>query len=373
MTDPTPESSWCEISLPAISRNLSHALDRLPKDTQLCAVVKADAYGHGIENVVPLLIAQDVSYIGIASNAEARAVRDLGYSGRILRLRMATPQEVENALDCHVEEMVGSLTAMRSLLQTLGQAALPRLHISLNADGMSRDGLELSTAQGRDACLKILDLAQNRVAGLCTHFPSNLAADLAASIARFQKDQSWIFDHSPLRRNDVLIHAGSTLTLCSGQDPKTDVMRCGAILYGIAGLRPDFQSTLALKSRVISVGKYPKGSTIGYDRTTCLPQDKVLASIALGYANGYCRQLSGCGEVLIHGQRLPVMGKISMNTIVVDVTTLPDVAIGDEVVAFGQQGNQAIDAQGIEHLTGTIMADLFSDWGQRNPRIVRQG
>lgn len=275
-------------------------------------------------------------------------------------------------MEDRVEELVGTVDGVKSLIETRGQGALPRLHFSLNADGMSRDGLELSTAGGREACKEILDLAGERVVGLCTHFPSNEPKELADSIARFQDDLSWIFANSGLRREDVLVHGGSTLTLASGQDPQTDMMRCGAILYGIAGSRPDFQSTLTLKSRVISVGVYPKGSTIGYDRTTCLRRDRVLASIALGYANGYCRQLSGSGVVLIRGRCLPVLGKISMNTIVADVTDLPGVVIGDEVVAFGRQGDQAISTKAIEQLTGRIIADLFTDWGQRNPRVICQ-
>ncbi len=372
MADQPMEGSWCEISLPKIANNLTNALARLPENTQFCAVVKADAYGHGIENVVPVLIEQGVSYIGISSNSEARAVRDAGFAGSILRLRTATPQEVKQALSDRVEELVGTVDGMQSLIEALGQGGLPRLHISLNAGGMSRDGLELSTVGGREACMRILGLAGEHVAGLCTHFPSNEPKELSDSIARFQDDIAWIFANSSLRRKDVLIHGGSTLTLASGQDPKTDMMRCGAILYGIAGSCSGFQSTLTLKSRVISVGVYPKGSTIGYDRTTRLRQDRVLASIALGYANGYCRQLSGCGEVLIRGRRLPVMGQISMNTIVVDVTDLSDVSIGDEVVAFGQQGDLAIGSQMIERLTGTIMADLFTDWGQRNPHVICQ-
>lgn len=370
MADPAIESSWCEISLPIIAGNLTSTLKRLPKNTRLCAVVKSDAYGHGIKNVVPLLIAQNVGHIGISSNTEARAVRDAGFAGTLLRLRMATPQEVKNALEDRIEEMVGTPTGVQSLIEALDKDTLPSLHISLNAGGMSRDGLELSTQQGRRAFLKILDLVPERIVGLCTHFPSNEPQELAGSIKRFHDDLAWIFANSALRRQDVLIHAGSTLTLHAGQDPKTDMMRCGAILYGIAGPRPDFQSAFALKSQVVSVGNYPKGSTIGYDRSTCLLEDKVLASIALGYANGYPRQLSGRGEVLIRGQRLPVMGKISMNTIVADVTILPGVVIGDEVVAFGQQGAQTISSLAIEQLTGTIMADLFADWGQRNSRII---
>lgn len=370
MDDQSLDGSWCEISLPQIASNLTRVLRRLTQGTRLCAVVKADAYGHGIENVVPLLIAQGITHIGISSNSEARAVRDVGFEGSILRLRTAAPQEVEIAMDYRVEEMVGTVEGLQSLVEILGEEALPKLHISLNANGMSRDGLELSTVSGREACAEILDLAARHVVGLCTHFPSNDPKDLTDSSARFQDDLSLIFANSSLRREDVIVHGGSTLTLASEQDPNTDMMRCGAILYGIAGPRPEFQPTLTLKSRVTSVGDYPKGSTIGYDRTACLSHDGVLASISLGYANGYCRQLAGRGEVLIRGHRLPVMGKISMNTIVVDVTTLPDVTIGDEVVAFGRQGDERIGDREIERLSGTIMADLFSDWGQRNPRVI---
>ena len=372
MAEAATESSWCEISLPAITENLTRTVERLPPHTRLCAVVKADAYGHGIENVVPLIIAQGIEHVGISSNAEARSVRRAGFTGRLLRLRTATPHEVKSGMDDRVEEMVGAPIFLKSLTELLGKDALPKLHISLNAGGMSRDGLEISTDEGRAGLLRIVDMAGDRISGLCTHFPSNEPDELTASISRFHDDLKWVFANSILRRQDILTHAGSTLTLRAGQDPKTDMMRCGAILYGITGPRPDYQSALALKSRVISIGNYPKGNTIGYDRSFYLAQDKVLASIALGYANGYPRQLSGRGEVLIRGKRLPVMGKVSMNTIVADVSCLPEVSIGDEVVVFGQQGNQVISSLDIEEFSGTIMADLFADWGQRNVRVVNK-
>ncbi len=370
MTDHPNDSAWCEISPVQISQNLRHTLDRLPAQTRLCAVIKADAYGHGIENVVPVLMAQGVRHIGISSNAEARAVRVAGFTGAILRLRTATPDEVESALGDDVEELVGSEEGLRAIRDRLGGRALPKLHISLNANGMSRDGLELSTQQGRRACGNILKLGGGRIVGLCTHFPSNHSDELAENIARFQQDIAWVFANSSLRRQDVLTHAGSTLTLASGCDPQVDMMRCGAILFGIAGPSAEFHPALTLKSQVISVGSYPKGSTIGYDRTAVLRRDRRLASVALGYANGYSRQLAQGAEVLIRGQNCPVMGAISMNTIVADVTELPEVAISDEVVAFGQQGGREIGSQTIERLSGTIMADLFSDWGQRNPRFI---
>ncbi|MEP2718617.1 alanine racemase [Pseudophaeobacter sp.] len=370
-SSPVAEGAWCEISQEHLAQNLESTLSHLPRQTRLCAVVKADAYGHGIENIASLLIAQGVGHIGIASNSEARALRGAGYQGAILRLRTATPAEVAAVRPEDVEEMIGTEEGLQALIAHLGHGALPRLHISLNAGGMSRDGLELSTAAGRQSCVEILNMAAGKIAGLCTHFPSNLPGDLSDSIQRFQQDLAWIFANSALRRADVLTHAGSTLTLMAGANPGVDMMRCGAILFGIAGPEPDFRPALTLKSQVISVGCYPKGSTIGYDRTSVLRRDRVLANVALGYANGFSRQLSGRAEVLIRGQACPVLGQVSMNSAVVDVTRLPHVKIGDEVVAFGRQEGCEVTSAMIERLTGTIMADLFTDWGRRNPRMVK--
>ena len=368
-TEGPVESAWCEVSPARIAQNLRHVLKRLPPQTRLCAVVKADAYGHGIENTVSLLMAQGITSVGISANAEARALRDAGFDGVILRLRTATPDEVAGAVFDGVEEQVGSLKGLLALRARLGEGRLPKLHLSLNAGGMSRDALELSTPQGRRDCAEIVAMAAGRIVGICTHFPSNQEHELAASINRFQRDLAWVFANSGLRRCDVVTHAGSTLTLCAGLDPQVDMMRIGALLFGIAAPGPDFGLAMALKSRVISLGSYPKGSTIGYDRTTTLSRESVLASVALGYANGYRRQLSPGGEVLIRGQLCPVLGEVSMNTLVADVSAVPAVALNDEVVAFGHQQGRVIEAQSMERLSGTILADLFTDWGLRNRRI----
>lgn len=372
MNDTSAEGSWCEISVPKLAQNLDATLGLMPANTRLCAVVKGDAYGHGVENMVPLLIDRNINHIGISTNAEARAVRAVGFQGHVLRLRSATPHEIRSANGDRVEELVGSLQSLKLLIKTLGQDALPNLHISLNAGGMSRDGLELSTKYGRTELQQMVSLACDKIIGLCTHFPSNAPDDLAASISRFHQDCDWVFANSSLKPANVLIHAGSTLTLRAQQDPKTDMMRCGAILYGIKGPRPAFQSALSLKARVVSIGHYPKGSSVGYDRSCCLQEDKVLASVSLGYANGYARQFSGRGFVLIEGQKVPVLGQVSMNTLVADVTSIPSISIGDEVVAFGDQEEQSIGSAEIETITGSILADVFTDWGQRNPRIARQ-
>lgn len=364
-------SSWCEISCTQIERNLQLALGQLPAKTEFCAVVKANAYGHGIENVVPILERHNIRHIGITSNMEAQAVRAAGYSGALLRLRATTFKEAEVALRYDVQEQVGSLEGAYELYELQKETGkLGTIHLSLNAGGMSRDGLELSSPQGEAVCKKVVELLGDKIEGVCTHFPSNHPEELKASIARFHQDLDCVTSQTTLRRENLLVHAGSTLTLVSNFDPDVDMMRCGAVLYGIVKPELGFKPTMTLKAQIMSLGDFPKGSTIGYDRARVLETDKRLATVSLGYANGYLRQFSDRSSVLIRGQAAPVLGKISMNTIVVDVSQHADVMLGDEVVAFGQQGEAEISIQMVEAHSGTIMADLYTDWGQRNPRVV---
>jgi len=373
MTEPV-KASWCEIYPDRIANNLKIALDLLPDGTGFCAVLKADAYGHGIEAVVSVVVAAGVDHIAITSNAEARAVRAAGFTGNLLRLRSATPVEIRDALQDSVQEQVSSpeAAAVFSGLAQEGHSN-PGLHLALNADGMSRDGLELSTSEGQQACLHILDLVGTDIRGICTHFPSNTPEDLRHSDQRFQADVRWVIERSGLKRSDVLVHAGSSLTLGSRQAVTTDMYRCGADLYGIINRELGFRPTIELKAHITSIGTYPAGSTIGYDRAATLDQPRRLANVSLGYANGFGRDSFGRGEILIRGQKVPILGKISMNTIIADVTDLPEVQSGDQAVVFGQQGQGCIDIVRSEHQFRTIVADLFVDWGGRSPRVYLQG
>lgn len=363
--DPVP-SSWCEINLDRVSKNLELTLGLLPKGTAFCAVMKADAYGHGISRVVPLLLEQKVTCIGITSNAEARSVRETGFAGTLIRLRAATPLEVEAALPDRVEEQVGSLWAAKQLRRFLGSGPDQfRVHLALNAGGMSRDGLDISTTVGQQNCREILDEIGRSIVGVSTHFPTNEPAGLAQSSDLFKQEVAWVCDNSDLNRSELLVHAGSTLTLLSGERVETDMYRCGAILYGILNFELGFRPTMKLKANVVHVGSYPKGATVGYDRDSRLDTDRRLACISIGYAAGYSRIAKGRGAVLICDKLAPVLGKISMNSIVADVTEIPNVQIGDVATVFGTDTAQAMDQ------FGTILPDLFSDWGIRNPRIYR--
>lgn len=364
-------SSWCEIHRDRISRNLELALGLVPKGRRFCAVLKADAYGHGIQQVVPLIQAHGVNCVGITSNAEAYEVRDAGFEGTLIRLRAATPHEIDDALNARVEEQVGSLDGAEKLHALKAAGHSVRAHLALNASGMSRDGLEISTDQGRTTCLAILNLLAEDIVGICTHFPSNAPENLRLSSDLFQNQVSWIFANSPLDRSDVLVHAGSSLTLVAEEAVETDMYRCGAILYGILKPELGFQTTMDLKARVVSLGVYPRGATVGYDRSCRLQSDRRLACLTIGYSNGFRRGAEGAAAVVVGNGFAPVLGKISMNTVVVDVTDLDGVQVGDEATVFGGITGTRASLTSTEQQFRTIMADLYSDWGLRSQRIYR--
>lgn len=348
------------------------ALGLVPEGRAFCAVLKADAYGHGIAQVVPLIREQGVTTVGITSNAEARAARVAGFDGALIRLRTATPQEIECALADRVEEQVASIATARQLRTHLDAGKLRTgAHLALNVAGMSRDALEISTAGGRETCREILDTLGRDIRGICTHFPSNEPTQLRQSSNQFQRLTAWVFENSDLKRAETLVHAGSSLTLTSDVDVKSDMYRCGAILYGI--LRPElgFRATMDVEARVISLQDYPRGVSVGYDRAHRLERDSRLASISIGYENGFRRVAHGNSVIAVRDTLAPVLGKISMNAIVADVTGIENVEVGDTVGIFKESKEASILPHMAESQFRTIMADLYTDWGRRNLRVYR--
>ncbi|TRD16011.1 alanine racemase [Palleronia caenipelagi] len=360
-------SAWCEIHTDRIARNLERARALVPAGRSFCAVLKADAYGHGIGHVVPIIMAQGIDCVGITSNAEALAVRQAGFGGTMIRLRAATPTEIRAAAPLDIEEQVASREVAQTLVE-MAQAGHPvRAHLALNAAGMGRDGLEIGTADGWQICLEILKTLRERIVGISTHFACNLPENLRRSAVRFHEDAARVLSASGLDREDVTVHAGSSLTLISDEPVQTDMYRCGAILYGILKPELGFRPTMTVKTHVLSLQNYPAGATVGYDRACVLKRDSRVATLAAGYANGIRRCSFGRMTVEVSGTRVPVIGKVSMNTLTVDVTGLPGVSVGDEVLIFAGDPSAIRLA---EAQFQTIMAELYTDWGQRNPLVI---
>ena len=373
---PTP--GWVEIDLDAVEYNLAIVRSRFGPATEVCAVLKADAYGHGIDHILPLVMEHGFGTIGITSTEEAVAARFLGFTGRILRIRPALAAEVDEGIAHGIEEWIGGAEHAEAVAQVARRRGVRiPVHLSINATGLSRDGIELRRPGGSDDLRRVLAHESFELAGVCSHFPSEDPQDVALGAAAFGIQSAAVLRSaaSAAAARAVQRHCATSFAALTVADARFDMVRIGAAIYGdTVAPQPSFRPAFTLKSRVAAVNQYPAGSTVGYDRTHRLGRDAVLATVPVGYADGVQRSLGGRGSVLIRGRRLPIVDRHAMNTLTVDATALGGVHPGEEVVLYGVQGDERISAADLEQANGHIAADLYSVWGRLHPRIpVRTG
>lgn len=370
---PAHLNAWLEIDTQAFESNIATLQKLLGGRSRICAVMKADAYGNGIDLLMPSIIAMKVPCIGIASNEEARIARAHGYQGRIARVRAATLDEIRTAQPYQVEELLGDLSQAKAVSLLAAKAGKPiAFHLALNSAGMNRNGMDMTTDKGREEAVEITRLPALQLVGIMTHFPEEDADAVRQNLAAFRQDVDWLVKTAGLARDRITVHAANSFATLAVPESHLDMVRPGGLLYGDSiPERTEYRKTMAFKSKVASINHYPKGSTVGYDRTFRLERDSLLANLPLGYSDGYRRVFTNKGHVLIRGHRVPVVGKVSMNTTMVDVTDFPDILEGDEVVLFGRQDGGEITQAEIEDINGALLADLYTVWGNSNPKVKK--
>ncbi|KLN96922.1 alanine racemase [Moellerella wisconsensis] len=364
-------NSWIEISRSALDFNIKKVQSLLANKSSLCAILKGDAYGHDLSLVTPMMIENNVECIGVTNNQEFKTVRDLGFKGRLVRVRNATELEMSQATNYQVEELIGNLQMAQTLDAIAAQQnkTLP-IHLALNSGGMSRNGLDVSEATGLNEARAISQLPHLKIVGIMSHYPEEDPDNVRVSLARFNQQSKQVLAVTGLARKDVTLHIANTFATLTVPESWLDMVRVGGIFYGDTIASDDYQRVMTFKSNIAAINHYPQGNTVGYDRTYILKRDSVLANIPLGYADGYRRVFSNTGHALINGQRVPVLGKTSMNTVMVDVTDLKQVNPGDEVVFFGKQGDAEITATEVEDISGALFTEMSILWGATNKRIL---
>ncbi|QCT22488.1 alanine racemase [Jejubacter calystegiae] len=366
-----PGHAWLEISRGKLTSNIHQVQQLLGGKSTLCAILKGDAYGHDLSLVTPVMMENNVQCIGIASNAEVKTVRDLGFKGRLMRVRSASPQEMAKVIDYNVEELIGNpqvASELNALAKQRGKT-LP-IHLGLNSGGMSRNGLDVSTLQGIATASQIAHLSNLKVVGIMTHYPMEDEAEIRAGLKLFNQQAAAVIAAAGLKRSDITLHTANTWATLRVPESRLDLVRVGGIFYGDTTATHSYQRVMTYKSNVAAVNAYKKGSTVGYDRTYTLKRDSLLANIPVGYADGYLRDFSNKGHVLIGGQRYPVVGKTSMNTIMVDVTGTSGIVPGAEVVLFGKQGNAEVTGEEVEEITDVLFTQTSILWGATVPRVL---
>ena len=363
--------SWVDINTNLFAENVRALRKIIGSETKICAVMKADAYGCGIRTLMPEVINTGVECVGVAGNDDALAVRASGYTGRVARVRMATLGEVDAALGLEVEELVGSLEFAREADRVAARANRRlRFHLCLNAGGMDRNGLDMTMPGSLEEAVAICRLPNLEVVAIMTHYPVEDVADVRPGLRRFNSQAAAIIAAAHLDRSKLTLHTANSFVTLHVPEARLDMCRPGSIFYmDYDSEFPCFKTIFSFKTRVAAVHSYPKGSTACYDRTYTLKRDSRLANLPVGYADGYLRCFGNKGRVLVRGHSAPIVGVISMNTCLADVTDFPDVVAEDEVVLFGAQGKEEITAKEVEDVSGMPIYAIFLLWGKLNPQF----
>ncbi len=361
----TPQSyyrCWVEVDLDALRHNVAAIRRRIGPRVKLMAVVKADAYGHGLAQVAGALMQCGVDAFAVANLTEALVLRQVGGPGwPILLLGSALPFEVEKIVEQNITPTISTLDEARQFNAAAGARQIP-VHIEVDT-GMGRVGFWHEEA-GK-AIEQIAALPHLRIEALYTHFPS---AD--ENLAETRRELELFLKVA----GPGLRHAANSAALLNLPESHLDMVRPGLLLYGIPPVpATDFRPVLSFKARVAYVKEVAAGRTISYGQTFVAPHRMKVATIAAGYADGFARHLSNAAQVLIGGRRCPVVGRVTMDQIMVDVTALNRVATGDLVVFNGRQADAAITAAELALWAGTIAWEVLCGITKtaRVPRLYR--
>jgi len=359
--------TWAEIDLGALRHNVRTVRRMVGDETRILATVKADAYGHGYERISRTLVDEGVDFLGVANVVEALQVRATlnheQHCVRIMTLGANLPDEIDAViangfvpLVCSWDEAVAYSTKAAEAGVTLD------VHVKIDT-GMGRIGLWHEGCV--DQVAAIARLPHLRLEGIATHFPSADEEDQAFSYEQLDAFNRIVAGLEAIGVEVPLRHAANSSAIAHLPESVFNMVRPGLVLYGHSasphlaaehplGVRP----VLALKTRVIFVKDVGPGRTISYGRTFTTEGPMRVATLGIGYGDGYSRELSNRSEVLVRGRRAHILGTVTMDQTIVDVTAIPDVRVGDEAVVIGRQdgpsGSDEITVAELATLMGTI-------------------
>lgn len=353
---------WAEIDRSALRHNAKVVRERIGS-AEMLAVVKANAYGHGLMGVAEAL-GDDAQLFGVANLEEAIALRERFYLPVII-LGPSLPEELATIVERGFIPTVSTFQEAEAL-DRIGKTA-----INFKVDtGMGRMGAVENEAV--EVFKRVAALPKIDIHSISTHMPvSDVDPDYTRDeLVRFRKVVEQLRTAVPGNYKAHVLQSAGTLAF---NNPTFEIVRVGIILYGISPL-PEFQNLLkpamTWKTRIGLVRDVPKGASISYGRTFITPKPMRVATLTAGYADGYPRHLSNVdADVLIRGKRCPLLGRVTMDLIVVDVSHLGDVDVGEEVVLMGRQGNEDVSCTELGEKAGTITWEITTRIGQRVKRV----
>lgn len=366
---------YAKINLDAVIHNLNQIHKAVKEDTKVIAVIKTDGYGHG---AVPIAKeAEELPYLwgfAVATSQEGVVLRKHGIKKPILILGHSFKEEFEDIVVWDLQPAVFTYDSAEALSKTAKSLNKDvKVHIKIDT-GMSRIGYQV-TEENADEIIRLGELEHLCIEGVFTHFAKADETDkthVKGQIALFQKMLSFLEE----RGIDIpLKHCSNSAGIMDIPEVNMDAVRAGIILYGLLPSDEvqkeslDLKPVLELKAKVAYVKTLEPGRTISYGGTYVVEKEQRIATIPIGYGDGYPRSLSNKGYVLIHGKKAPICGRVCMDQFMVDVTDILEVKEGDEVTLIGKEKDEVLTMEYLGGLSGRFNYEFACDLGKRIPRI----
>lgn len=367
---------WAEVNLDNIRDNIKEVRKKV-KDKEIMAVVKADAYGHGAIDVAPVLLENGADSLAVAVITEALELRENGIDSKIIILGFTPLSFGSELIENNFEQTVYSLDYAKKL-NDIGISLKKEVRIHIKIDtGMGRLGFLPSEESIREV-YEISKLSNIKIAGIFTHFATADEEDKEYTMYQIEKYKGFIDALNELGVDYGIRHVGNSATILDLEEAYYDAVRPGIILYGyypsdeVKKDEMNIKPALTLKSKVVHVKKLEKDSFISYGRAYKTDEEKVIATLPIGYADGYTRAFFNKSNVIVRGELAPVVGKICMDQCMIDVTNINGVQVLDEVILLGEDNDIVYNADNLAKAIDTINYEIICMIGKRVPRVYME-
>jgi alanine racemase len=376
MSNDLPARAWVEVDLDALRDNYRAVREAVGARPAIIAMVKADAYGLGVDRVVRALEPLEPWGYGVATADEGAALRDFGVRRPIVVFGPLPPLAVATAARAGLSATISDIPSLQrwAAAATGGQLDF---HVEIDT-GMGRAGFDWrDTPEWSRAVHELAGSAPVRWTGVMTHFHGADGADATASAVQWRRFQDAL-TQLPVRRDELMVHAANSAAALRWPEYAADAVRPGIFLYGghpaqqaggsIAGPRP----VAAVRARLVLVRDMAPGSTVGYGATHVSRGWERWGTLAIGYGDGLPRRLGSCGSAIVRGHVVPFVGRISMDMTVVDITGVPEARVGDAATLIGSDGGACITLDSVAAQAETISYEILTGLRPRLPRVEKR-
>ena len=379
---------WAEVDLKAIAHNVRELRRITSPDARLMAVVKANAYGHGIVEVARKALESGAQALGVARASEGIQLRKAGFDSSILVFSYTPPDQAKELVEFDLTQTVYSYKTAKALSSAVNSFDKTiRVHLKVDT-GMGRLGVlpdcfrTLQSSRDVDNAVHeveaIARLRNLEIEGIYTHFAIADSPDSSYTENQLEIFMNFIEQLKRAGLEFPVKHAANSAAVINMPKTHLDMVRAGISIYGLYTSdsvdknRIDLKPAMELKARIIHFKKVPAGFKVSYGITYETEKATTIATVPIGYADGFNRLLSSRGDMLVCGRKAPIIGRVCMDMTMLDVGDIPEVSLEDEVVIFGKQGNASITVDEIASSINTINYEIISTIADRVPRIYLQ-